>query len=140
MVFREASDNDIAAMSEVRVSVTENRISNPNLIPVSDWKHYLNEIGKGWLCEVDGRVVGFTIACLRDASIWALFVKPGYEGRGIGKVLLGMAVTWLREKGVSVIWLSTDPNTRADRFYQLQGWERGEFRPDGEVCYRLRLQ
>ncbi|HEU4389313.1 MAG TPA: GNAT family N-acetyltransferase [Blastocatellia bacterium] len=127
-------------MTEVRVSVTENRISDPSRIPVVEWKRYLDDIGKGWVCESNGRIVGFVIACLRDASIWALFVKPDYEGRGIGKNLLGTAADWLRKNGASMVYLSTDPNTRADRFYQLQGWKRGEVRPDGEVCYSLRLQ
>ena len=98
---------------------------------------YLTVSGKGWLCEVDGKVVGFSVASLRDASIWALFVAPGYEGRGIGTGLLKLATDWLFDNGVSSISLTTGAYTRADRIYERQGWKRGEIKPDGEVSYRL---
>lgn len=98
---------------------------------------YLGVSGKGWLCEADGEVVGFSVASLNDASIWALFVKPGYEGRGIGTRLLKLATDWLFGTGASSVSLSTGANTRADRVYERLGWERGEVRADGEVSYRL---
>lgn len=137
MVFREATIEDIPALSEVRLSVTENVLSDPGKVTHEMYADYLSASGKGWLCEVDGEVVGFSVASLGDASIWALFVKPGYEGRGIGTRLLKLATGWLFGMGASSISLSTGANTRADRVYESRGWKRGEIRPDGEVCYRL---
>ena len=137
VIFREAETADIAALSEVRLSVRENVLSNPHRITREMYERYLCDIGKGWLCEVDGEVVGFSVACLKDALIWALFVKPEHEGRGIGKRLLQLATKWLFEMGVSSIVLSTAVGTRADRWYERQGWRRGEIKPDGEVLYRL---
>lgn len=137
MVFREAKVADIPALSEIRLSVTENVLSDPRKVTPEMYAAYLSVLGKGWLCEVDGEVVGFTVASLRDASIWALFVKPGYEGRGIGTRLLKLATGWLFDMGASSISLSTDANTRADRVYESQGWKRGEIKSDGEVSYRL---
>src|SRR4051794_14051233 len=100
MIFREAGTEDISALSEVRLSVEENALSNPNLITREMYETHLCDIGQGWLCEVDDEVVGFCVASLKDASIWALFVKPAHEGRGIGQRLLHLAVTWLFERGV----------------------------------------
>lgn len=137
MNFREATMEDIHALSEVRLAVRENVLSDPRKVTREMYAAYLCESGKGWLCEIEGEVVGFCVAYLKDASIWALFVKPSYEGRGIGKRLLRLATEWLFETGVESITLSTDAHTRADRFYEEQGWQRGETRPDGEVCYRL---
>ena len=137
MVFREAKVEDIPALSEVRLSVRENVLSDPQRITPEMYADYLSASGKGWLCEVDGRVVGFSVASLKDASIWALFVRPGFEGRGIGTRLLGLATDWLFGMGASGVSLSTGADTRADRLYQRQGWRRGEIRPDGEVDYRL---
>ncbi|HEY0321138.1 MAG TPA: GNAT family N-acetyltransferase [Pyrinomonadaceae bacterium] len=137
MIFREARTEDISALSEVRLSVQENALSNPHLITREMYETHLCDIGKGWLCEVDGEVVGFSVASLRDASIWALFVKPAHERRGIGQRLLHLAVAWLFDMGLSSIALSTAANTRADRFYERQGWQRGELKANGEVCYRL---
>lgn len=137
MIFREARSEDISALSEVRLSVQENVLSNPSRITRRMYETHLCEIGKGWLCEVNGEVVGFSVASLKDASIWALFVKPTHEGRGIGQRLLHLATGWLFDMGVTSIALSTGADTRADRWYERQGWQRGELRPDGEVCYRL---
>lgn len=137
MVFREADVEDIPALSEIRLSVTENILSDPRKVTPEMFAAYLSVSGKGWVCEIDGEAVGFSVASRSDASIWALFVKPGYEGRGIGTRLLQLATDWLFETGAPSISLSTDANTRADRLYERRGWERGEIKPDGEVVYRL---
>jgi GNAT superfamily N-acetyltransferase len=137
MIFREATAEDISALSEVRLSVRENVLSNPELITREMYQTYLCETGKGWLCEVNDEVVGFCIASRSDASIWALFVKPTDEKRGIGKILLHLATNWLFEKGATSISLTTAASTRADTFYQRQGWKRGKMKSDIEVCYTL---
>lgn len=137
MIFREATREDISALSEVRLSVRENILSDPNRITPDLYETYLYKAGKGWLCIVDSEVVGFSVASLNDASIWALFVKPSHEGRGIGRRLLHLATGWLFEMGATSIFLSTGVGTRADGWYERQGWKRGDIRPDGEVCYRL---
>lgn len=137
MIFREAKLEDIPALFEIRLSVRENVLSDPRKVTPEICASYLGAAGKGWLCEVDGKAVGFSVAALSDASIWALFVKPEYEGRGIGTRLLKLAAGWLFEMGAASVSLSTDANTRADRVYQSQGWKRGEIKPDGEVSYRL---
>ena len=85
MVFREANLEDIPALSEIRLSVTENVLSDPRKVTPEIIASYLTTIGKGWVCEIDGEVVGFSVASLEDASIWALFVKPGYEGEALAQ-------------------------------------------------------
>jgi GNAT superfamily N-acetyltransferase len=135
MIFREAKIEDIPALSEVRLSVRENALSDPSRITFEMYRSYLTEFGKGWLCEMNGTVIGFSVASARDASIWALFVRHEYEGKGVGTKLLSLAARWLFETGASRITLSTAPGTRADRFYQRAGWQRGEIRGDGEVVY-----
>jgi GNAT superfamily N-acetyltransferase len=138
VIFREATIGDIPALSEVRLSVRENALSDPLKITHEMYATYLGGAGRGWLCEVGGEVVGFSVASLADASIWALFVRPGYEGRGIGRKLLGLATDWLFGTGAQSVTLSTEAGTRADRFYEGQGWQRGEIKDGGEVCYLLR--
>ena len=137
MNFREAGIEDIPALFDVRQSVKENILSDVRKVTPEMCVAYLTETGKGWLCEIEGEVVGFSVASLEDASIWALFVKPSYDGRGIGKKLLRLATDWLFAMSATSIMLSTDAHTRADRFYEKQGWRRGEMKPDGEVCYQL---
>lgn len=137
MKLREALLSDIPVIHDIRFSVQENVLVDPSSVTPEMCAEYITEIGKGWVCEVDGDVVGFSIACIRDTSIWALFVRPGFEGRQIGQRLLKLAVEWLFEMGSPAIVLSTDPGTRADRFYASQGWTRGEIKPNGEVSFRL---
>jgi len=137
MIFREAFIEDIPALSELRLSVKENALSDPRRITYEMYESYLTTRGRGWLCEVGGEIAGFSVASPEDASIWALFVSPKYEARGIGKKLLQTATAWLFENGANVIHLSTAENTRADKFYARLGWTRGAVGDNGEVSYTL---
>jgi GNAT superfamily N-acetyltransferase len=137
MNFRRATTTDIASMHKIRVTVVENALSNPARITPQMYEDYLDQLGRGWVCEIDGRIVGFSFAAKADHSIWALFVFPEYEGRGIGKALLKLATDWLFEMGAQQIVLSTETDTRADRFYSAQGWVRGEMKDDVEVRFVL---
>lgn len=111
-------------MSAIRLSVTENVLSDPTRISPQMYRDYLALYGRGWVAELDGVVAGFSYVDQRDASIWALFVAPEYEGRGLGKHLLELAVNWLFDQGHAQVQLSTGKETRAERFYAAQGWTR----------------
>lgn len=134
--FRQANSNDIPAMSKIRLTVGENILSDPNRVTEQMYEDYLELLGRGWVAEIEGTVAGFCYANKTNASIWALFISPEYEGRGLAKQLLNMAVKWLFEQGQEFVRLSTGAGTRADSFYALQGWTRE--RVDGnEVFYLL---
>jgi GNAT superfamily N-acetyltransferase len=135
MQFRRAASEDIDAIFVVRFAVRENVLSNPARVTREMCEDYLDKLGRGWVCEIDGRIVGFSYASKVDHSIWALFVLPGFEERGIGKELLKLAIDWLFEIGAARVVLSTEANTRADRFYLSQGWQRGEMKDDVEVKF-----
>jgi GNAT superfamily N-acetyltransferase len=88
MIFREARKKDISQlMVVVRLAVKENTLSNPLLVTDADCERYLFKRGKGWVCGEDGKVLGFSIVDMEDSNIWALFVHPDHEGKGIGKTL-----------------------------------------------------
>jgi GNAT superfamily N-acetyltransferase len=137
MIFREATIEDIPALSALRLSVKENMLSDPGRITFEMYESYLSVRGKGWLCEVDDEMVGFSVASSADASIWALFVKREYEGKGIGTRLLRLATGWLFQAGAQRVTLTTEANTRADKFYERQGWGRSEISNSREVRYTL---
>lgn len=88
--------------------------------------------------EEQEKIVGFSAADPRSGSIWALFVAPGFEGCGIGRQLLDEACRILREAGVRRAWLTTEPGTRAERFYRLAGWADAGMR-GGELLFELDL-
>jgi GNAT superfamily N-acetyltransferase len=123
-VFRRAVSADIPAMSQIRLAVTENILSDPTRITVEMYGDYLEKSGRGWVAVSAGEIVAFCYADKINASIWALFVRPGHEGKGLGKALLERAVAWLFEAGHERVHLTTGAGTRADRFYAAQGWDR----------------
>lgn len=126
-------------MSSIRLSVTENTLSEPSRVTEKMYRDYLELLGRGWVADIDGVVVGFSYADKTDASIWALFISPDYEGRGIAKRLLQVAVDWLFALGHNSIHLSTSKDTRADRFYTGQGWTRSVLN-ERDAGFRLTRQ
>lgn len=136
-IFRQATSDDIPAMSRIRLSVRENVLSDPARITDQMYLAYLSVAGRGWVAESNGQIVGFCYADREGSSIWALFLYPEHEGRGIAKRLLNLAVDWLFELGHDCIELSTGVGTRADRFYAAQGWTRAEVERDKSVRYIL---
>ena len=136
MLVRIAAEADIPQMHRIRMSVRENRLADPSRVRPSDYRVTLAERGRGWVAEVDGRMAGFAVADLARSNIWALFVDPEMEGRGAGRALHGVMMGWMFASGAAAVWLSTDPGTRAERFYVSSGWRyAGE--EHGEARYEM---
>jgi ribosomal protein S18 acetylase RimI-like enzyme len=72
----------------------------------------------------------------RDGSIWALFVDPAFEGRGIGRDLLALACGTVRAAGFGTTRLNTEPGTRADGFYRANGWIETGRSAKGEIIFQ----
>lgn len=125
-------------ISEIRFAVKENRLSDPSRVTDADYVWFSGNPGI-WVWEEDGRILGFSAADTRDGSIWALFIDPQHEGRGIGRALLAAACDVLRRAGHRTAVLSTDPGTRADRFYRKAGWAAEGIDARGEQVFRLAL-
>jgi GNAT superfamily N-acetyltransferase len=140
MAFREARIIDIPQIQVVRNSVKENRLSNPALVTDEDCEEYLTSRGKGWVFEMNEEIVGFAIADLKDDNIWALFILPQYEGKGIGKKLQQLMLDWYFQQNKNSVWLSTSPNTRAEKFYRKTGWREAGKIPNGEIRFELTLE
>jgi len=140
MGLRLATVADIEAMHAIRLAVTENRLGDPGRVTTEKYQAMLGERGKGWVFEDDaGVIVGFAIADALSRSLWALFVHPGHERRGVGRALHEAMVTWLFTIDDKPIWLTTEPHTRAARFYAAAGWLPQPSPVAGELCFcRLR--
>ncbi|HVK97001.1 MAG TPA: GNAT family N-acetyltransferase [Flavisolibacter sp.] len=137
MIIREALVSDVPQMQIVRIAVKENILSNTDLVTDKDCIDYITNRGKGWIYEIEDELVGFSIADLRQESIWALFVHPLHEKKGIGKQLHDIMMDWYFAQGKQKAWLSTDPNTRAAAFYRLRGWEEVGIKENGEIIFHL---
>jgi len=124
MKFREAKVEDISHIQIVRNSVKENALSDPSLISDLDCEDFILNRGKGWVCEVENQIVGFAIADLEANNIWALFIRPEFEAKGIGRKLQTIMLNWYFSTGKDDVWLVTAPSTRAARFYESSGWKQ----------------
>jgi GNAT superfamily N-acetyltransferase len=140
MIFREARIEDIDQIQRVRNSVKENQLSDPNLVPDTDVADYITRRGKGWVCEMDRTIVGFSIVSVTDRNVWALFIQPGYDKRGIGKRLHHDMMNWYFSQTNETIWLSTAPGTRADAFYRKAGWEETGITKSGEIKFEMTIR
>jgi len=137
MKIRVAEIRDINQIQIIRNLVEENRLSDPNLVPDKDVEDYMMRRGKGWVCEIDDKVVGFAIADLVDNNIWALFVHPGFEKKGIGKKLHEEMLNWYFSQTDRSVWLGTAPKTRAENFYRGAGWKETGIHGKGEIKFEM---
>lgn len=137
MNIREATTGDIEQLHVIRTSVYENKLSDPSRISYEDYKNYLTDYGKGWVCESGNRIAGFAIVAVKQCNVWALFILPEFQSQGIGKSLQTVMLDWYFSEQTGELWLSTAPGTRAERFYQSTGWTNSGLTAGGEVKFSM---
>jgi GNAT superfamily N-acetyltransferase len=137
LLYRHAQRADVAAMHALRLSVHENRLRDPSRVTQADYERYVYPSGAAWVAEEEGRLLGFAIADVGARSIWALFVAPHAERRGIGRALLSRVTEQLLKTGSGPLSLTTEPGTRAERLYVAAGWRRVGLQQNGEVRFEL---
>ncbi|AZB29236.1 GNAT family N-acetyltransferase [Chryseobacterium balustinum] len=140
MIIREAKVEDISQIQVVRNSVKENTLSNPDLVTDKDCEEFITEKGKGWVCEIDGKITGFSIVDLKDHNIWALFVDPDFEKKGIGKKLHDIMLDWYFTQTKEKVWLGTSPNTRAELFYRKSKWKEIGMHGKNEIKFEMTFE
>ena len=139
--YREMGIGDLPAAFELRLSTIENAITMEELeedygITPESLAAAMRSHVRGWLCEESGSAVGFSMGDRSNGEVQVVAVRPGYEGRGIGKCLLARVQTWLFSEGHDEIWLyaNPDPGVRAYGFYRKLGWRAaGSQRGEDEV-------
>ncbi len=136
MNLREAIIQDIPQIQVVRNSVKENILSDPSVVSDADCVEFLTQRGKGWVYEINNKIVGFAIVDLQENNIWALFLHPNFEKKGIGRKLHDVMLNWYFAQDKSEVWLGTTPHTRAENFYRAAGWLQNGMNGD-EVRFEM---
>ena len=84
---------------------------------------------KVWVAELGGHVVGFVAATLSVDSgmgeVYMLAVDPDSQNQGLGTQLTDVATEWIREAGMSVVFVSTGGDVGhapARRTYEKAGF------------------
>ncbi|MGE5655439.1 MAG: N-acetyltransferase family protein [Actinomycetota bacterium] len=128
MNIRMARLDDIEPLFDIRTSVTENYLSREEIaqfgINPESVAKMLESDCRAWVAEIGNRAIGFSMANATEKTVFALFVLPAFEGRGVGRALIQVAENWLRSQGIEEIWLVTgnDSKLRAYGFYLHLNW------------------
>lgn len=141
--IRLANLADIAAIFDIRTSVHENHLSRDQLaemgITPEAIREAMLEAPCVWVAEVNGLPVGFSMANIDDGCVFAAFVLPEFEGRGLGRSLMEKAEGFLFQYH-QMIWLETAEASRASGFYRTLGWQPVENLPEGDVRFEKRQE
>ena len=145
MPIRQANLDDIEQLFDIRTSVTENHQSREEIaalgITPAAVADMLQTDCAAWLAEVDGQGVGFAIANATEQTIFGIFIRPKFEGQGLGRALMAEAEQWLWSQGADSIWLLTgnDPNLRAYGFYLHLGWTAAGLIESGDFAGEMKF-
>lgn len=136
IALRLATENDIEVIFDIRTSVKENHLSKQQLTELGITEPVILSLIQNtstvWLAEVQHQVCGFSIVDLTEGSIFAMFVHPDFEAKGVGTALLKKAEDLLFNS-CQEICLETDQKSRAFEFYLRQGWCVSEYFDNGDV-------
>jgi GNAT superfamily N-acetyltransferase len=138
-MIRLATPSDTPRILEIRDSVSDTRLSDPNAVSAAGAAWFIDNRALWVWQEADRLVTGFSAGDARDGSIWALLVAPGHEGKGIGRALLKAACDALREAGHRAATLTIEPGTPAERHYRAAGWTVTGTNPKGGLIFQKPL-
>lgn len=118
---------DLPASFHIRTSAKENPFPMTALIAAGITEASVTQLlattHRGWVCSIEGTVVGFAIGNRSSGELWVVAVLPEYEGRGIGRRLMQITQDWLFSEGWKKLWLATGvAPSRAFRMYVNLGW------------------
>lgn len=145
MLIRKATLNDIETLFEIRTSVVENHQSRQELaalgVTPKTIARMLRTDYRAWIAEIDRQAAGFSMASAVEQMIFAMFVRPTFEGRGVGRSLMQQTESWLAAQGLDEIWLLTgnNPMLRAYGFYQHLGWTPEPYPSGRQIKFVKRL-
>ncbi|HGM5578940.1 TPA: GNAT family N-acetyltransferase [Pseudomonas putida] len=143
LTLRQALPEDVELLFDIRTSVKQNHLSREQMhdlgITATSLTEALREAPCSWIAEYEQEAVGFAMVDLDDGELFALFVHPQHEGKGIGRLLLQQAEAALFQHH-EVIHLTTDGGQmiRANGFYQRAGWVSSGAVDDQDVRYEKR--
>lgn len=87
------------------------------------YEKYDPERNRVWVCEHDGRMIGFLLLMDRGkaAQLRYFLIEPEYRGVGLGSKLLSMYMDFLRECGYkeSYLWTTHELSTAAFLYKRL---------------------
>lgn len=134
--IRLATVDDVAAIFRVRTAVTENILTLAELADLGVTPDTVAALIRSeaciWVAEGHGEVLGFAMIEQETACLFAAFVLPEHEGRGIGRELVAVCEAALFREN-ALVWLETDGRSRAAGFYRHMGWSHAADLDNGDA-------
>lgn len=137
IVIRPMLASDVPAAHGIRLRVKENQLSDPSVVTEADYHDFMARDTRSWVCERDGELAGFVMVDVEKQNLWALFVAPEHERKGVGKALHDVMLAWYFQQS-DLLSLSTSPQTRAEAFYRRSGYVPVGTTPQGELIFELK--
>ncbi|WP_153773922.1 GNAT family N-acetyltransferase [Pseudomonas sp. MNR3A] len=143
LTLRQALPEDVELLFDIRTSVKQNHLSREQMhdlgITATSLTEAIGEAPCTWIAEYEQEAVGFAMVDLGEGELFALFVRPQHEGKGVGRLLLERAEHALFQRH-ELIHLITDGDQaiRANGFYQRSGWILAGAVDDRDVRYEKR--
>lgn len=119
---------------DIRFSVTENLV-HAHQTGYLQREQALEDISQdgGWICRINDEFVGYGLGIyIPHALIGGLFVRPEYQGRKVGSLILTEVTNWFFSRGTYEIELTTDADSAAVNFYEKNGWVKAGFDEFGQ--------
>lgn len=136
MFVREMRSDDVVEAHRIRLRVRENRLSDPSVVTEQDYHSFMAGDTKSWVCTLNDEIAGFAMVDVTKRNLWALFVAPEHEFKGVGRSLHDTMLEWYFTRA-DLLRLSTAPDTRAAAFYRRAGYVSTGVTPSGELVFEL---
>jgi len=140
MEFLKLEPKHIKEVYDIRLSVNENRV-HAHQIQYLQRKQVIEDISQdgGWICRINNGFVGYGLGIhIPHALIGGLFIRPEYQGRGIGSEILERITDWFFNGNDDQIELTTDKGSIASGFYAARGWVQEGEDEFGQLIMRKR--
>ena len=109
--IRLATLADIDTLFAIRTAVVQNHLNREQMADLGITPQVLadsiREAPCVWLAEVEGQPAAFSMVNFDSGEVFAMFVLPAYEGRGLGRQLMAVAEAALFEHHPT-LYLITD--------------------------------
>lgn len=129
---------DFDTIMQIRLSVRENVLADPRAVTRADYLERFDPArGACWVFDDDGQLAGFAWADFKLRNVWALFVRPACERRGVGRLLHETMMNAFFARDATAVWLGTGPGTRAAAFYRRAGWQEAGRMSNGDLRFEM---
>lgn len=134
--IRPAQPSDVDGIFLVRLAAHGNALTMTEMAAIGITRDSVTEMINAapcaWVACLDEHIIGFSMIDADEGALFAAFVLPSYEGKGIGKKLVQVAEQSLFSQH-AVAWLETAKSSRAAGFYRHLGWAHEQDIGNGDI-------